>query len=120
MKNTILLLLMFTVSIATATITLPKIKLTKQTCHCKAADKAGICPHDYKKEYNESVKCLKEGQFNKALSLINSSIKKAEEQAEDTDKLYYQKAQALAAKKDYKGASEEINKDHTTEINSTQ
>ncbi|MBK6834234.1 MAG: tetratricopeptide repeat protein [Bacteroidetes bacterium] len=86
------------------------MKISKRYHNCSEAKGFGTCPHDYKKDYNESIKSLRTGQLNKALTLINTCLKKAEEQGVDMNKLYYLKAQILAAKDNYKGALEEIGK----------
>jgi tetratricopeptide (TPR) repeat protein len=91
-------------------INVPKMKISKRYHNCNEAKGFGTCPHDYKKDYNESIKSLRNGQINKALTLINTCLKKAEEQGVDMNKLYYLKAQILAAKNNYKGALEEIGK----------
>jgi tetratricopeptide (TPR) repeat protein len=84
------------------------LELRKKQSRCKEADKKGMCPHDYKKNYNESVKCFDNKDYFNALRLINVSIKNAELFGEDASRLHYQKAQILATKKLYSEAIEEM------------
>jgi tetratricopeptide (TPR) repeat protein len=86
------------------------IELRKKIYPCKDSDKKGICAHDYKKNYNESVKSFNDKNYSRALALINQSVKNAGLFGEDLNKIYYHKAQILAAKKLYSEAIEEMYK----------
>jgi tetratricopeptide (TPR) repeat protein len=86
------------------------IEIRKKYSHCKEAGKKGICPHDYKKNFNESIKSFNNKDYHRALTLINKSLNNAELFGEDLNKIYYQKAQILAAKKLYAEAIEEMYK----------